>query len=117
MLKANNRAERAADGNPRLKLDWKRAFGVDRLGLHRAETQPERLLLRRLRRQEFGRGPVALERISGGISNHNFAVRAPGVTYFARLCRERPLLGIDRRNEVACQQAAGVRELRRGDPP
>jgi thiamine kinase-like enzyme len=106
MLIRESQAGRPADQRPQLKLDWKRALVVDRIRLPRAGRNSERLLLRRLRRQEFGRGPVAIERVSGGISNHNFAVRAGGVTYFARLCQERPLLGIDRRNEVACHLAA-----------
>jgi thiamine kinase-like enzyme len=106
MLKSPSRAEHTADRRPLRKLDWKRALGVDRLRLPGAPRRPEQLLLRRLRRQDFGRGPVAVERISGGISNHNFAVRTEGGAYFARLCQERPLLGIDRRNEVACHQAA-----------
>jgi thiamine kinase-like enzyme len=59
-----------------------------------------------LRKHAFGRGSLAIERVAGGISNHNFAVRVGDTAYFARLCQERPLLGIDRRNEVACQLAA-----------
>ena len=63
-------------------------------------------LLHRLRRLDFVEGPIDIERIPGGITNHNFAVRAGGRAYVARLCEDRPLLGIDRRNEVVCQQAA-----------
>ena len=33
-------------------------------------------------------------------------MRTGGHAFIARLCQERPLLGIDRRNEVLCQQAA-----------
>ena len=106
MLKTLHRGERPTDRRSRIKLDWKRALGVDRFRMPGAPSRSERLLMRRLRKQEFSRGRVAIERISGGISNHNFAVRAGGVAYFARLCRELPLLGIDRRNEVACHQAA-----------
>ena len=91
------RGERPADRRSRIKLDWKRALGVDRFRMPGGPSRSERLLLRRLRKQEFSRGRVAIERIPGGISNHNFAVRAGGVAYFARLCQERPLLGIDRR--------------------
>jgi thiamine kinase-like enzyme len=72
---------------------------------------PERLLTRRLRGLHLGSGPIAIERIAGGISNHNFAVRWGDRTYVARLCEPRPVLGIDRRNEVACQQAASRRGL------
>jgi len=72
--------------------------------------QPEQRLIQRLRRLgpdlDLGRGPWAIERIVGGYTNHNFVVRAGGQAYVARLCPERPLLGIDRRNEVVCQEAA-----------
>jgi thiamine kinase-like enzyme len=68
-------------------------------------------LLHRLRRLGFVEGPIDLERIPGGITNHNFVVRAGGRAYVARLCEDRPLLGIDRRNEVICQQAASARGI------
>jgi thiamine kinase-like enzyme len=110
-LKTRGSADAVAAKKARRKLDWKRAFGVDRLRLHAASVRAERRLVRRLRRLELGRGPVKLERIPGGISNHNFAVWLAGQVYFARLCDERPLLGIDRRNEVVCQQGAGARDL------
>ena len=68
------------------------------------------LLLDRLGRLSFIEGPVELEPIGGGITNHNFVVRAGGrASYVARLCEDRPLLGIDRRNEVVCERwAAGL---------
>jgi len=97
------------DRKTRLKLDWKRAFGIERLRLPRAITRPERRLIRRMLRLDFARGPFVVEQIRGGLSNHNFAVRVGGHAYFARFCHERPLLGIDRRNELVCQQAASVR--------
>jgi thiamine kinase-like enzyme len=93
----------------RLRLDWKRALGVDRFRLPRGKPAADRLLVRRLRRLDLARGPLAIEPIKGGISNHNFAVRLGGQTYFARLCEERPLLGINRPNELVCQEAAGDR--------
>ena len=65
-------------------------------------------LLRCLRRLDFIRSPIDIERITGGITNHNFVVRSGGQAYVARLCEERPLLGIDRRNEIVCQQAASA---------
>ena len=68
-------------------------------------------LLRCLRRLDFVKGPIEIEPIAGGITNHNFVVRVGGEAYVARLCEERPLLGIDRRNEVVCQQAASERGL------
>jgi thiamine kinase-like enzyme len=72
-----------------------------------AEHGPEGTdLLRRLRRLDFARGPIDVEPVAGGITNRNFVVRSGGGVYVARLCEERPLLGIDRRNEVACQRVA-----------
>jgi thiamine kinase-like enzyme len=62
--------------------------------------------LRHLRRLKLARGPIAIERIAGGISNHNFVVRTAASTFVALLCQERRYLGIDRRNESVCQQAA-----------
>jgi thiamine kinase-like enzyme len=38
-------------------------------------------------------------------------VRSGGQAYVARLSQELPLLGIDRRNEILCQQAASARGL------
>jgi thiamine kinase-like enzyme len=101
-----HRGEQPAGKKPQLKLDWKRALGVDRLRLRRTTHRPERVLIRRFRAQAFGRGSVAIKRIVGGISNHNFAARVGDAAYFARVCQERPLLGIERRNEVACHLAA-----------
>ena len=70
----------------------------------------ERQLIRRLHRLELGRGSVKIERITGGITNHNFVVRSgePTQSYVARLCEPQPLLGIDRRNELVCQEAASA---------
>jgi len=96
------------DRQPRFKLDWKRAFRVERLRFRPLPSRPERQLISRLRRLDWGRGPLVIEPISGGISNHNFLVRVGDRAYVARLCQERPLLGIDRRNEVVCHQAASA---------
>ncbi len=71
--------------------------------------EQKRTLLRRLSMLDLGHGPIGLVPLEGGISNHNFQVNVGGISYVARLCHERPLLGIDRRNEVACQQAASRR--------
>jgi thiamine kinase-like enzyme len=68
---------------------------------------PDRELMRRLRRLDCCRGVTAVEPISSGLTNHNYVVRAGADAYVARLGPARPLLGIDRRNEVVCQQAAG----------
>jgi thiamine kinase-like enzyme len=87
-------------------LDWKRALGVDRLRLPGAADRPQRLLRHRLRKLKLSRGAVAIERVSGGISNHNFVVRAGEASYFARMCQPHSILGIDRRNEVVCHELA-----------
>ena len=66
----------------------------------------DRLQLKRLHSLDFWREPITVERLNGGLTNDNFRVRAGRRSYVARLCIERPSLGIDRRNEVACQRAA-----------
>jgi thiamine kinase-like enzyme len=68
-------------------------------------------LQRRLHRLDFIVGPIDIRHIPGGITNHNFVVRAGDRAYVARLCEDRPVLGIDRRNEVVCQQAASARGI------
>ncbi len=68
-------------------------------------------LIRRLRRLDLARDPIAIESIAGGITNRNFVVRSGGDARVVRVCEERPLLGIDRRNEVICQRAAASRGL------
>jgi thiamine kinase-like enzyme len=52
------------------------------------------------------RGPVTLDPISGGITNRNYVVRDGDRRYVVRICAPLPHLGINRRNEVACQIAA-----------
>ncbi len=63
---------------------------------------------RRLRGLDFWRGPIEVSPLAGGISNRNFLVEYSGAgrRFAARFGEDRPLLGIDRRNEVACQRAA-----------
>jgi thiamine kinase-like enzyme len=95
----------------KLKVDWKRALGVKRLQLPGRRSRLERELIERLRKLGLVRRPFSIERISGGLSNHNFAVRTGGQSYFVRICQELPLLGIDRRNEMVCHQAASLRGL------
>jgi thiamine kinase-like enzyme len=99
------------DLKTRRKLDWRTALGVDRLRVRGSRSRPERQVISRLRSLALGRGPLEIERIPGGLSNHNFAVRVGGHAYFARLCRPRPHLGIDRRNELVCHQAAATRGI------
>ena len=49
----------------------------------------ERWLIRRLRKSVIARGAINVERLSGGLSNHNFAVRTKGRrAWFARICQE-----------------------------
>ncbi len=77
------------------------------------DRNPEQHLIQRLSRIDLGRGPVKIEPISGGITNRNFVVRSgdPAVSYVARLSEPRPLLGIDRRNEVTCHEVAAASGL------
>jgi thiamine kinase-like enzyme len=109
MLIAPSSAERGSGSKP--KVDWKRALGVKRLQLPRRRRSQEKELIDRLRKLGLIHRPFSIDRISGGLSNHNFAVRSDGQTYFVRLCQELPLLGIDRRNEMVCHQAASLRGL------
>ncbi len=102
------RGEGAADRKPQFKLDWKHPFRVGRLRFRVLSHQPERRLARRITKLNLGAGAAAVQRIEGGISNHNFLVRVGGDAYVARLGEERPLLGIDRRNEVVCHRAASA---------
>jgi thiamine kinase-like enzyme len=111
MLIAHDRSELASNGKLRSKFDWKRAFGVGVLRDRARSLHRERWLIRRLRKSVIRRGAMSVERISGGLSNHNFAVHTEGHACFARICQERRLLGIDRRNEVVCHQIASARGL------
>src|SRR5690606_36717516 len=74
----------------------------------RARLHSERYHKRRLRALDYWRGPLTIEALPGGITNRNFLVRdhGRGRSFVARICEERPLLGIDRTNEVTCQRAA-----------
>lgn len=67
---------------------------------------PDRVHTQRLQALDFWRGPITIEPLSGGLTNHNYLVRSGGKSYVARLCVARELLGIDRRNEVVCQREA-----------
>jgi thiamine kinase-like enzyme len=100
---------RRQPGNGPYPLSAIRAIGLlrDRSRL----LHEERWLIRQLRKSVSGRGPIKVARVPGGLSNHNFAVESEGRAWFARICQERPLLGIDRRNEVVCLHAASARGL------
>jgi len=111
MLIVHDRNRLTSDGMARSKLDWKRALGMGVLRDRARSLQEERWLIRRLRKSVIGREPISVERISGGLSNRNFAFRTEGHAYFARICQERRSLGIDRRNEVVCHQAASAQGL------
>jgi thiamine kinase-like enzyme len=63
-------------------------------------------LISRLAGLGFCRGSVPIEPLTGGITNRNFRVETERGTLVARVCRELPLLGIDRRSEAAAQNAA-----------
>lgn len=62
--------------------------------------------LQRLSELTIWEQPIEVRPLPGGITNHNYAVQDGPHAYVARICEERPLLGIDRRNEVVCQRAA-----------
>jgi thiamine kinase-like enzyme len=68
--------------------------------------QADRPHSQRLRALDIWAGPIELEPLPGGITNHNYLVRSGPRSYVARLSVERAILGIDRRNEVVCQRAA-----------
>ena len=66
----------------------------------------DRLHAQRLQALDFWEGPITLDALAGGITNHNYLVTAGSRSFVARLSVEREILGIDRRNEVLCQRAA-----------
>ena len=51
---------------------------------------------------------VELEELPGGITNRNYKVVSAAGNRMARVCEDHRVLGIDRRNEVACQGAAAA---------
>jgi thiamine kinase-like enzyme len=61
---------------------------------------------RRIQALDYWQHAITLEPLPGGITNYNYLVRDGARSCVARLCVERPLLGIDRRNEAVCQRAA-----------
>jgi thiamine kinase-like enzyme len=64
------------------------------------------LAARRLGTLPRWQGKVSIEALPGGITNKNFLVKDNTGRYVARICQELPWLGIDRRNEIACQTVA-----------
>jgi len=69
--------------------------------------QYDHALLSKLAELGLCRGSASIEPLPGGITNQNFRVESEGATLVARVCRELPLLGIDRRSEAAAQSVAG----------
>ena len=64
------------------------------------------IVIQELQSLGLWRGKVHIEPLAGGITNQNFLVEDETGRYVARICKELPLLGIDRRNEAACQETA-----------
>lgn len=52
--------------------------------------------------------PVRIEPLAGGITNRNYLVHDSAGSYVARVCQPGELLGIDRRNEILCHEAAAA---------
>src|SRR4051794_12404031 len=66
----------------------------------------DRIHIQRIQALPYWRRPISIEPLPGGITNHNYFVKDAGRAYVARLCVDRSLLGIDRRNEIVCHRAA-----------
>ena len=60
----------------------------------------------RIRGLPIWKGVVSIEPLPGGITNRNYRVRDASGFFVARLGEDLPLLGVDRRNELACHRAA-----------
>jgi thiamine kinase-like enzyme len=72
-------------------------------------SDPQSGLIARLAALGLWREDATIHPLAGGITNRNYAIRCGAApAYVARLCEPQPLLGIDRRNEVVCEQAAGA---------
>ena len=64
---------------------------------------------KRLRGLGLWGGPISVEPLPGGITNHNYIIMSGGTRFVARVCEPRGWLGIDRRNEVVCQRRPRTR--------
>lgn len=62
--------------------------------------------IKRLAKLGLCGGSVSIEPLTGGITNQNLRVESERGSLVARVCRELPLLGINRRSEAAAQNAA-----------
>ena len=60
----------------------------------------------RIRALTCWNGLISIEPLVGGITNRNYLVRDGETSYMVRLCEDMHHLGIDRRNERLCQEAA-----------
>lgn len=60
----------------------------------------------RIRALSYWSGPIAIERLSGGMTNVNYRVREHDAQYVVRCYEDLQHLGIDRRSERVCQEAA-----------
>jgi thiamine kinase-like enzyme len=68
---------------------------------------PDQTHHRRLRSLPIWRSPIVIEPLPGGITNRNdLVIDADGRKFVVRIGPDLPLLGVDRRNELACQSAA-----------
>jgi thiamine kinase-like enzyme len=86
--------------------DSPKPLDLGRRILRTNSPRTDRDLVHQIAELHLGTGPITVVGVEGGISNRNFAVRIGDAAYFARQCEERPLLGIDRRNEAVCHRIA-----------
>ena len=63
----------------------------------------------RIRSLSCWQGPISLEPLGGGLTNLNYRVRDAEGSFVVRLCEDKSDLGIDRRSERICQEAAARR--------
>lgn len=66
----------------------------------------DRVHSKRIQALSYWTRPISIEPLPGGITNHNFLVKDAGQSFVTRLCVDKSLLGIDRRNEAVCHRAA-----------
>jgi len=64
------------------------------------------MIEQRIRDLSFWSSPVSISALTGGITNLNYLVESEDGKFVARACEDLLYLGIDRRNEIACQGAA-----------
>ena len=64
------------------------------------------MALERINSLSCWKNDITCQPLTGGITNQNFVVQDGASKFVARICTDRPFLGIDRRNERDCQAAA-----------